>query len=354
MEKERYSDFKAPDFLLDDDFVAWLKGDDPAADADWKQWLAENPAARVEVGKARLMWQSLAFRSRTVGEEVLDEAWQKLHEQVAQGTPTVDVDPEEEGTPTRVWRIWPWLAAASMLVTAGVWVAKAYFSSPQMPQMAQTQTTNGQWLTITLTDGTTVRLNAGSVLTYPQAFPADKREVQLKGEAYFEVAPNAAAPFMIRTGDVDVQVIGTKFSVKAYPESEQVKVAVVEGKVAVQTAEIAAKPAGDKVVLTKDEMATVEKSNGKLNVTSYDKNDALGWQNGILYIEKADFSQIMSQLERWYGVEISVDENVKIDAAWRFSGKFDNKSVDYILDVCRYPNLFVYQVSGKKVTIRTH
>ena len=112
--------------------------------------------------------------------------------------------------------------------------------------------------------------------------------------------------------------------------------------------------AAKKVVLTKDEMATLEKSNGEINVTNYDKNDALGWQNGILYVEKADFGQIVKQLERWYGVEISVDNDVAVDAAWRFSGKFENKSVDYILDVCRYPNLFTYEVSGKQVHIKTH
>lgn len=352
MKKERYSDFKAPDFLLDDDFVAWLKGDDPAADADWQQWLTENPAAGPEVDKARMLWRSMAFRRYTVGENGLDEAWQKVQGRVAQGTPTAE--PEEEGTPRRVWRIWPWLAAASMLLIAGLWVGKNYLSGPQATLLSQTQTTNGQQLTLTLADGTTVRLNAGSMLTYPEAFSTDKREVQLKGEAYFEVAPNAAAPFVIRTDDVAVQVIGTKFTVKAYPESELVKVAVVEGKVAVQANGEEAAPAGKKVVLTKDEMATLEKSNGELNVTNYDKNDALGWQNGILYMEKADFPQVMKQLERWYGVEISVDNAVAVEGTWRFSGKFENKSIDYILDVCRYPNLFTYEVSGKQVHIKTH
>ena len=351
MEKKRYSDFKAPDFLLDDDFVAWLQGDDPTADEDWALWLAENPAARVEVEKARLLWQSMAFRSHTLGGAVLDQAWQKLQEQVAGGTS--GVDPEAEGTPARILPIWGWLAVASILLLAGVWVGKDYFASHQTPRLAETRTTNGQQLTLKLADGTTVRLNAGSMLTYPETFPTDKREVRLKGEAYFEVAPNATAPFIIRTGDVDVQVIGTKFTVKAYPESEFVKVAVVEGKVAVQANSEDAAPAGKKVMLTKDEMATVEKSNSELNVTNYDRNDALGWQNGILYIEKADFPQIIKQLERWYGVEISVDSAVTVDATWRFSGKFENKSVDYILDVCRYPNVFTYEVSGKQVHITT-
>ncbi len=291
----------------------------------------------------------MSFRKRPIAGDSVEKAWQKLNDKTTQGTHG-DVS-EGEHTPRRLFPFWGWLVAASMLLIGGVWVGKNYFSTRQAPQLSQTQTANGQQLTITLTDGTTVRLNAGSTLTYPEAFPADRREVQLTGEAYFEVAPNAMAPFLIHTSDVDVEVIGTKFTVKDYPDSKLVKVAVVEGKVAVQTTPEENVPDGEKVLLTKDEMVTVEKSNRTLSVTGYDKNDALGWQKGVLYIEKADFYQIINQLERWYGVEISVDDNVEMDAAWRFSGKFDHKSIDYILDVCRYPELFAYQVSDKKVRI---
>ena len=138
---------------------------------------------------------------------------------------------------------------------------------------------------------------------------------------------------------------------KDYPDSELVKVAVVEGKVAVQATQAGNTPGRQGVYLTKDEMAIVEKSNRKLSVSGYDKNVVMGWQNGILYFEKANFVQIMSQLERWYGVEISVEEDVAVDVAWRFSGKFENKPIDYILDVCRYPNLFAYQILDNKVLI---
>ncbi|MPR32886.1 FecR family protein [Salmonirosea aquatica] len=350
MEKERYSDFKAPDFLLDDDFLAWLRGEDPAAEESWQQWLAENPAGRVEVEKARLLGQAMVFRHRKPGADAVDDAWQKLSKNTGQGT--LDAALETEGTPGRVIPLWVRLAAASVvLVMLAVWIGKDYYSSRPSSELSRVQTANGQQLAVTLTDGTTVRLNAGSTLTYPETFLADKREVRLKGEAYFEVAPNATAPFLIRTGEVDVQVIGTKFTVKAYPESELVKVAVVEGKVAVQAAGNATAPEAKEVLLTKDEMATVEKAKRELSVTGYDKNVALGWQNGILYFEKANFTQFLKQLERWYGVDISVGDDVVMDEAWRFSGKFERKPIDYILDVCRYPELFNYQVADKKVFI---
>lgn len=335
--------------MLDEDFVAWIKGDDPAADENWQQWLTENPAGRREVEKARLLWQAMSFQHRRIASGSVEEAWQQLNDKTVKSTP--DAISEAESNPKRVFPLWGWLVAASVVLLLGVWVGKGYLPRTSAPQLSQIQTADGQQLTITLTDGTTVRLNAGSTLTYPAAFDANKREVQLDGEGYFDVASNAAAPFLIRTGEVDVQVIGTKFTVKAYPESDLVKVAVVEGKVAVQTAGEETTPNPEKVLLAKDEMATLEKSNGKLSVSGYDKNVILGWQNGILYFEKADFTQIMSQLERWYGVEISVEDNVEVGDAWRFSGKFENKSIDYILDVCRYPELFAYQISDKKVRI---
>lgn len=348
MEKERYSGFEAPDFLLDEDFVAWLKGDDPVAEEAWQQWLAENPAGRVEVEKARLLWGAMSFPNRTVDEKAVDEAWHRLRKKAIRDTSGAT---GAGGASARVLPVWLWLAAACVVLVVGVWVGKDYLSKRQSSRVSQTRAANGQQVTITLTDGTTVRLNAGSTLTYPAAFAADKREVRLNGEGYFEVASKATAPFLIHTDDVDVQVIGTKLTVKAYPESESVKVAVVEGKVAVHAVVQEAPASEEEVILAKDEMATLEKSNGALSVSGYDKNDIMGWQNGILYFEKASFPQIVNQLERWYGVEIRVEDEIGMDADWRFSGKFKNKPIGYILDVCRYPNLFAYRVSDRKVHI---
>lgn len=350
---ERYIQYSAPDFVLDDNFVAWIRDEDPQVSKNWETWLLTNPEKKEEIQLARQLLLSLDFKTRAVGEPELDKEWKLVQEGMATSNPGRAIGGEE---PTRSllpkWSMW---AAASVVIFLLAWFGRDYlpFSITPATELAEKRALNGQQLTVKLMDGTTVVLNAGSTLRYPEQFPNHLREVQLSGEAYFEVAPNTKAPFLIVTDDVRVRVVGTKFTVKAYPENKEVKVAVVEGKVAVNPSD--RKTSHDdstkQVYLIKDEMATIVKVKQNIVVTGYDKNDLLGWKNGVLYFEKADFTQFVNRLERWYGVQIDVDEQIVMDPDWRFSGKFENKSIDYILDVCRYPNRFTYKLSENKVYI---
>src|SRR5690606_29105984 len=94
------------------------------------------------------------------------------------------------------------------------------------------QTTWGQKSTITLSDGTTIKLNSGSRLRYPEAFDEGLREVHLEGEAFFDVARNEHSPFVVRTKSVTTRVLGTSFNIEAFPD-EQISVTVATGKVEV-------------------------------------------------------------------------------------------------------------------------
>lgn len=337
---------------MDDDFIAWVRGKAPHADSDWKEWLICNPEKKREVENAKQIVLSLSFNTREVKEVLIGEEWAKvkaiaIDEQIAH--------PSGTGMPVErpLFPLWAKLAAASVVLLLTAWWSKSYLESHGILAAKEMQALapNGQQLSAKLADGTLVELNAGSSLTYPETFLNDRREVRLQGEAYFDVAANAEAPFIIYTEDVKVQVVGTKFAVKAYPESKDVKVAVVEGKVAVNPLQSNRTNEPD-VLLTRDEMAVMEKNTRSLKVQAYDQNALLGWKNGILYFEKADFPQLINQLERWYGVRISVDEAVKIADDWRFSGKFSNKPIEYILDVCRYPDQFTYDLSDNKVFIK--
>ncbi|TDB65330.1 FecR family protein [Arundinibacter roseus] len=354
MEKERYNHFKASDFVLDDDFVNWIRHKNPELDTRWNTWLIQHPEQRVEVEKARHLLMSMSFRTEEIDMNVVQQQWEVVKEKIA------DLEPEsaseEEDIPIRYFPGWLRVAAAALVLLSGLWIGKNYlpFFHPSSTLLTQKEAPNGQQVTVTLTDGTVIQLNAGSTLSYPEKFEKDRREVRLKGEAYFEVAPNAHAPFFIYTEDIRVKVIGTKFTVKAYPENQEVKVAVVEGKVAVNSnqKEDTESTETNEVFLTRNEMATLEKQNKALKVSSFDQTDMLGWKDGILYFEKASFPQIVNQLEKWYGVEVTVQQGVKVDSTWRFSGKFEKKSIDYILDVCRYPERFSYEVLDNKVVIK--
>jgi transmembrane sensor len=347
LEKEKYDFYHWRDLILDDDFRAGVRGNAPEANQFWESWVSEHPSRRADAAKARAIIQTLTFKETQVAKRQVDAEWEKLHAIVT----NIDSKYEPEHSATRFWTIWRLISAAVVLL-ASIFVADHYlFTSPVVPTGLDSvvqKTENGEQQDLTLPDGTQVRLNAGSSISYPEEFLDTLREVTLTGEAYFQVVGNKNAPFVIHTGKVTTQVVGTSFNISAYPDNGQVRIAVVEGKVSVNTKEMTKKSA---VCLTKDEMATFEEEVGELVVSNFEKDDLIAWKDGILCFEKADFTHSIKTLERWYGVKVEVSKNRKLDPAWRFSGKFKDKSLDYILNVMSYPNKFSYKINENIVNL---
>lgn len=349
METRKYHHFTCNDFVLDDDFRAWQMGEAPGNNHLWEAWLAANPDKRKEVEKAARMVGRMRFAEKKVSERDLNREWKKL-ERGIQGLGSTAEYTFEKPLKTRR-SFFKFVAAASVIL------AMCYFSidvlfplkKERVKYQVEKRTVNGQQLSVKLPDGTLVKLNAGSMISYPRQFADSIREVELRGEAFFEVVKNKEAPFVVHTGAVTTRVLGTAFNVRAYPEKSEVLVAVVEGKVKVKSV----KGAGDNsVLLVKKEMVTVQTAQGELVVSDFDEKEQIGWKDGILYFEKADFSSAVERLERWYGVRIKISEKRKMDPSWRFSGKFKDKSLDYILEVMSYPHHFTYKIKDNNVTLQ--
>lgn len=351
MEAHKYDRFGYKDFVLDDDFRAWLNGTAPENDHLWESWLRANPSRLPEIEKAKKIVLAINFQGRPVPTFEVQQQWQRLESSMA-AMPSTQASDQQERRFQVGWIFK--LIAAACLVLGGFFFVNRYMAMKQGAAVASSpveqKTANGQQLKLTLPDGTKVMLNAGSAISYPKAFAANIREVNLTGEAFFDVVRNEEAPFVIRTGEVTTKVLGTSFNVRAYPENGAVQVAVVEGKVKVN-AEIGSATQKASVCLTKSEMATFQKEAGELTVSKYDEKEQIGWKDGMLYFQKSDFASTIMKLERWYGVKFRVAGSVRMDSDWRFSGKFQNKSLDYILGVMSYPSRFSYKVNNDIVNL---
>ena len=120
-------------------------------------------------------------------------------------------------------------AAAVALLCLSVWTAYLYMQ----PAAIQTVSTLAETRTVRLPDGSSVMLNHYSSLSYPEKFKSDKREVELNGEAYFEISKDKKHPFIVQTETMDIQVLGTHFNVDAYQNNPDVKTTLLSGSVAV-------------------------------------------------------------------------------------------------------------------------
>ena len=198
-----------------------------------------------------------------------------------------------------------------------------------------------------LPDGTLVWLNAGSRMTYSQGFGVDYRKVELEGEGYFEVKRNEKIPFFVKTKDLQLQVLGTKFNFRDYPEDHEVVVSLLEGKVGLNNLLREEKEA----VLSPDERAVLNKANGLLTVESVTASNASQWTDGYLFFDEELLPDIAKELERSYNVKIHIaNDSLK---TFRFYGNFVRReqNIQEVLEALASTEKMQYKIEERNITI---
>ncbi len=210
---------------------------------------------------------------------------------------------EEKSTPYSHLRTGLAVAASiALLFIAGLhfWQEPAAVSE-EISYMTKT-TTRGQQASITLSDGSKVKLNAESSISFPTVFASNSRKVKLVGEAFFEVVPNADKPFVVTSSNLKTTVLGTSFNINAYPEYDQVTVTVATGKVSVVSD--SAEPTVTPTYLIPGEQAAYTPANGEIVQRRVDLDTYLSWASGIIRFDDIPLTQALQRMERWFNVEI--------------------------------------------------
>jgi transmembrane sensor len=163
----------------------------------------------------------------------------------------------------------------------------------------------GKRSSLTLSDGSKVWLNSGSVLEFPAQFLGDERDIHLvSGEMYIEVAPDKGKPFLVQTGDFNVKVHGTKFNISTYTDSPR-SVVLVEGRVSLQTT------GKQETFLSPSEQA-VYSDNGTFTTRKVDVNQVVSWKNGYFKFNKTPMTEVLQQVGRYYNLSFNFDNDVNL------------------------------------------
>lgn len=198
---------------------------------------------------------------------------------------------------------------------------------------------------VTLPDSSRVWLNSGSVLVYPSAFFGDRREVYLSGEGYFEVEGNREKPFIVNVRTLGVEVLGTRFDVWAYPESQEIKTTLEQGSVQVRLNE-----ASDRIYQLKpNEQLVYHVNNKEVDVRQVRSADYSDWRSGGLFFDNASFRDVIRTIERNYGVTVHLHTSVYNDNRLTIHFKKD-ESLENIFMLLKelIPGL-EYQIAPKDV-----
>ncbi|NDV96881.1 DUF4974 domain-containing protein [Dysgonomonas sp. 521] len=202
----------------------------------------------------------------------------------------------------------------------------------------------GQYVNLSLPDGTNIWLNARTKIEYPVSFNKKERIVKLDGQAYFEVAHDEDVPFIVQTAKGNVRVLGTKFDVMAYANEDRFETTLMDGKVKVDLAP----DAGQSLVLSPNTKSYLK--DGKLEVTGIDDYDIYRWKEGLICFNDASFEDIMGSFEKTYGPKIIV-ENTRVNK-YSYTGKFRFvDGIDYALRVLQKDIKFTYERDLENHTI---
>lgn len=205
------------------------------------------------------------------------------------------------------------VAAASVIIAifslGGFFIGK-HSVSPQL----QVQTLHNVIIgkdskgSITLPDGTEVWLNSESKLTYPENFAKEARVVQLEGEGYFNVVKNTKVPFYVETNEMKVNVLGTQFDMKNYPNRESMETTLLSGKV-----EVHFKDMDTGIVLKPNQKISIHKASGKHDIKELDARKQIVWINNQLAFSNEKLSDILHGIGFWYGLDIVYEGRVDLN-----------------------------------------
>ena len=302
------------------------------------------------------------------GEQVLVEAWYKSFENNYDGISDMSDENQEElihrirqnidkkikpihlYTPPR----WIWYASgmAAMLL---IFISLSFYFNPKsgnnlsriksdipLSDWAKYENSSAKILKIDLPDGSIVWLQPKTQLSYNQS---DRvfRQVNLKGEAFFDVKRDEGRPFLIYAGKMTTKVLGTSFNVKAYPETEKFEVSVVTGKVSVTN------EAEKEVFVTPKQQVTLELKSDILTINELPKNKTFYWELASLTFDNASMQDVVNNLEYNFNVKINLKSTLK---NCRLSGNFDQEHLSTILEIICKSIDAEYVMDGQEIYLK--
>lgn len=218
-------------------------------------------------------------------------------------------------------------------------------SAEIIPERITKSTPAGRRFKMTLQDGSFVHMNSVSRIVYPNVFEDDSREIEMKGEMYFDIHRDEKRPFKIKVKDYSIEVLGTSFGVKAYDDEDEFEVVVESGKVKVTLEE------GDNtVILEKDQKLIFNPKTNLTEIIEVESGRDLSWRTGTLSFDHTPMKEVERMVERWYGIDLVITDSSVYKKS--LSGDHYNESLKSVLEVIKTATGTEYFVKGNSIILK--
>jgi transmembrane sensor len=294
----------------------------PSESEELKRWVDESSANKKLFEANKRIWEKSPnyFSSPEILSDqgkIMDQIIQRLTE-----------PPKKLNLSVWIYRV---AAILALPVMFGIgWYLGSVRSNTETSELAMQEVTSpvGIRSQVVLPDGSKVWLNAESTLKFPVPFPKDVRNVDLKGEAFFEVTKKQEHPFVVHLGNVAVKVLGTTFDCKAFEGDKNIEVILEEGRVALNSNVASGQKES---ILIPGDRAIIEKATGETQIKNENIGKYIAWHTGKLVFDNTSMAEVVSMLERWYGVVVVVQDKDILN--YRFTTTFDNESIFHVIEL---------------------
>ena len=200
---------------------------------------------------------------------------------------------------------------------------------------------------VLLPDGSSLWLNAESKIGYNIPFVRENRQIELSGEAFFDVKKSKKSPFTVKTADTKITVLGTRFNVKAYQEEQQIEVALKEGSVLFESLKRKSKEVHAEMV--SNDYLVFDKAKNQFSLENKNIDQYISWHENILIFNHTPMSDWTRSIERWYGVKIDIlDDEIK---NYHFNGTIKDETVRDVMEILEMTLNVSYTIDNKNITI---
>uniref|UniRef100_UPI003216337F FecR family protein n=1 Tax=uncultured Draconibacterium sp. TaxID=1573823 RepID=UPI003216337F len=320
-----------------------------------KDWFSHMEEPKEVKDKLFNQWEDIV-RDEGRRDKSLNHIFEKIQYNIL-------LEERKEVKNVNIWSYYRQVAAILLVpvLAFSIW----YYISSKSVNFNTHQKTAQSWVEINAPEGARVEfmlpdssrgwLNSGSKLRYPTIF-GDKRKVELAGEAWFDVKHIDEDGFVVSVSDMDVKVLGTKFNLSAYSEDDFTSVILEEGKV-----EVNGKTGTFNQVLSPNQKISFNRKERSLNLVEVDARHFSAWKEGYLIIDNETLGEVIGRMERWYNVEIEIQDEVL--KHYRFKATFKDEPLEEILRLLTKTTPMIYKIEKrtedangvfrqKKVTIK--
>ncbi len=334
--------------IMNKGFRDWVVNPNEERNYFWKKWSTEHPEAVGAMKKAREFVDRISFRNEQLSDDEKDALLGKI---IASEKHSFDGSRASNLYGNLRW--WGKVAAVFILFFGLILLADDFTSRIQLkPDRFATewktiQTEKGHRHKEVLPDGSTVYLNAESTLRFPLRFGFGVRNVELEGEAFFDVAPIDTVPFIVSAKGVETKVLGTSFNVRAVDRDLETQVSLVSGRVRVNVMGDQTSIEGS--VLKPGEQFSYNWNQGESRKRNFDIQEITGWKDGVIYLKDASLEDFIAKMEGWYGVDFQVFGETSKE--WRINGRYQDEELENILNGLTFVYDLSYKIDGDNVML---